>query len=99
MSFAPRRRSRAATLFDTADWLDPITPLAALKDPDSTVRMNATKPVGFSVIAVTFPPIETSPAAVEHRPSPLPPHCLQQMAFRRDQHSWDWRNFQAAAPG
>jgi hypothetical protein len=51
-SRTPRRRSKRATLFETADWLDPISLLAALKEPASTVRTNATRPVVFSRIEV-----------------------------------------------
>jgi hypothetical protein len=52
MSRTPRRRSKRATLFETADWLDPISLLAALNEPASTVRTNATRPVVFSRIEV-----------------------------------------------
>src|ERR1700730_12542749 len=56
MSRTPRRRSKSATLFETADWLDPISLLAALKEPASTVRTNATRPVVFSRIEVIEDP-------------------------------------------
>jgi hypothetical protein len=57
MSFTPSRRSRAATLFEIADWLDPASRLAALNEPDSTVRTKATSPVVLSrmVVIVSSP--------------------------------------------
>jgi hypothetical protein len=47
MSFTPSRRSRAATLFEIADWLDPTSRLAALNEPDSIVRTKAMSPGGL----------------------------------------------------
>jgi hypothetical protein len=44
----PSRRSNRATLFETPDWLEPMSLLAALKEPASTVLTNATSPVVFS---------------------------------------------------
>jgi hypothetical protein len=58
MSRTPRCRSKRATLLDTADWLEPISLLAALKEPASTVRTNATRPVVFSRIEVIYVPLE-----------------------------------------
>src|ERR1700726_1435939 len=52
MSFTPSRRSRAATLFEIADWLDPTSRLAALNEPDSIVRTKATSPVVLSRMVV-----------------------------------------------
>src|SRR5258708_31210810 len=54
MSRTPKGRSNRATLFGTADWLEPISLLAALNEPASTVRTNATKPVVFSRIVAIY---------------------------------------------
>jgi hypothetical protein len=54
----PKRRSNRATLFETADWLEPMSLLAALNEPASTVRTNATKPVVFSRMVAIYDPEE-----------------------------------------
>jgi hypothetical protein len=58
MRRTPKRRSNRATLFETADWLEPISRLAALNEPASTVRTNATKPAVFSRIKAIYDPTE-----------------------------------------
>jgi hypothetical protein len=66
MSFTPSRRSRAATLFEIADWLDPTCRLAALNEPDSIVRTKATSPVVLSrmVVMVSLSDSQAVDAAV-----------------------------------
>jgi hypothetical protein len=48
----PSRRSRRATLFETAEGLEPMKRAALENEPESTVRTNATRPAVFSRIVV-----------------------------------------------